>query len=328
MALQQSALDTQHQQSSGPVPVLLIASAGRSGSTLLDRIIGMQKGFCSVGELRFIWERSFGENQLCGCGLPFQECTFWREVSHKVFGLEAAQVDATTAIRLRKSLDEMKYAPWLIQSHSPGHYKSDLRVYCELLEQLYDAIRQASGARVIVDSSGDATHGLILSRLSSIELHVVHLVRDSRAVAFSWKRTRRRPEIHWTSEDMPIEQPRASAKRWMEQNLVAELLSRRAASYCRLRYEDFAADPNAALSRALAPYEWIASQPQWTEDMEVVLEPTHTVSGNPMRFKQGRLKIKLDDEWRNSMPRRDRRSVTAITWPLLARYCYLPRRGA
>ena len=59
------------------VPVLFIACAGRSGSTLLDRVIGMQDDFFSAGELRFIWERSFGENQLCGCGAPFDECAFW-----------------------------------------------------------------------------------------------------------------------------------------------------------------------------------------------------------------------------------------------------------
>jgi Sulfotransferase family len=327
MALQPSEIGSSHHRASEPVPVLLIASAGRSGSTLLDRVIGAQEGFCSVGELRFIWERSFGENQLCGCGLPFHECAFWRAVSCEVFGVEAAQVDAATAIRLRKSLDEMRNAPWLIQPYRPARFRSALGVYSQLLESLYEGILKVSGARVIVDSSGDATHGHILSQLPNVETHVVHLVRDSRAVAFSSKRTRERPEIHWKSENMPIEHVHASSKRWMEQNAVAELLSKSAASYSRLRYEDFVTDPYAALSGILAPYGWRQSQPQWTQDTEIVLEPAHTVSGNPMRFKQGQLKIKLDDEWRRVMPQRDRRLATAITWPLLARYGYLTRRG-
>ena len=321
-------VEISRSESDNPIPVLFIACAGRSGSTLLDRIIGMHDGFCSAGELRFIWERSFGENQLCGCGAPFYDCAFWGEVSSMAFGVEAARVDVTTAISLRRSLDEIRYAPWLIQSHSPACYQSALLVYRELLERLYRGILQASGDRVIVDSSGDATHGLILSRMRNVELHVVHLIRDPRAVAFSWKRAHRRPEIHWTSEGMPTEHARTSATRWMMHNTMAELLSRSAASYFRVRYEDFVADPGAALSRILAPYEWMSGRPTSIVGKEVVLGPTHTVSGNPMRFKHGPLTIELDAEWRDAMVPRDRRSVTSLTLPLLAKYGYPIRNSA
>src|SRR5690349_2184383 len=78
------------------IPVLFIAGAARSGSTLLDRVIGMHEGFCSSGELTFIWQRSYRENQLCGCGVPFHECEFWREVSDTAFGLEPDEVDEQT----------------------------------------------------------------------------------------------------------------------------------------------------------------------------------------------------------------------------------------
>jgi hypothetical protein len=328
MTLLYNISEMPHNEASGNIPVLFIACAGRSGSTLLDRIIGMHDGFCSAGELRYIWERSFGENQLCGCGAPFGDCAFWGEVSRRVFGTEAAQVDATTAIRLQGSLDDIRYAPWLVQSHSPACHQAALLIYSQLLERLYQRILQVSRDRVIVDSSGDATHGLILSQIPSIELHVVHLIRDPRAVAFSWTRARRRPEIHWTSENMPIAHVGASATQWMIHNTMAELLSKSAASYCRLRYEDFVADPDAALSRILAPYGWISGRPKGFAEREVVLERAHTVSGNPMRFKHGPLKIELDDEWRGAMPPRDRRSVTAITWPLLTRYGYPLRSGA
>lgn len=306
----------------GRVPVLLIACAGRSGSTLLERIVGTCDGFCPVGELRFVWERAFGENQLCGCGVPFDDCLFWNRVSRHAFGVNAAQMDATLAAELRGSLDEIRHAPWLIQSHSPAFHKSALAAYGELLQSLCSAILRVSGEQVIVDSSGDATHGLILSRLPGIELHVIHLVRDARAVAFSWKRARRRPEIHWASEDMPIERASTSAIRWMVHNALAEKLRRPAASYCRLRYEDFVADPAAGLAQALAPYEWARDACERIAGSELLLEPTHTVSGNPMRFTQGPIRIRLDDEWRKAMQSRDRRIVTALGWWQLARYGY------
>ena len=49
---------------------------------------------------------------------------------------------------------------------------------------------------------------------------------------------------------------------------------------------------------------------------------SHSVAGDPMRFRTGRLHLRSDDEWRQSMERRERRVVTAVTTPLLAGYGY------
>jgi hypothetical protein len=37
--------------------------------------------------------------------------------------------------------------------------------------------------------------------------------------------------------------------------------------------------------------------------------------------------MRLDDEWRTAMPDRDRRLVTAMTYPLLRRYGFPRGRG-
>ena len=115
---------------------------------------------------------------------------------------------------------------------------------------------------------------------------------------------------------------RTSAVRWLAHNALTELLSA-STNYCRLRYEDFLAHPDAALSKILAPYEWSKDDSTHADSgMETVLEPAHTVSGNRMRFKSGNLRLELDDEWREVMSKRDRQTVEAITWPLLTRYGY------
>ena len=305
-----------------PVPVVFLACAGRSGSTLLDRILGAHDGFCSTGELRFIWERSFTNDELCGCGIPFSQCSFWREVSRCAFGAGPAELDVTAAVRLRRCLDENRHAPWLLSARTPAAHQAGVTLYTRLLQRLYRGILHASGARAVVDSSGDATHGLLLARTPGIELHVVHLVRDPRAVAFSWTRARERPEIHWGSERMPVEQAGTSARRWMLNNILAETLARSASSYQRLRYEDFVLAPGQAVGQILAPHEWAGAPIAGLADGEVVLSPSHTVSGNPSRFKQGLLRISLDDEWRGAMAARDRWAVSSATWPLLARYGY------
>ena len=119
----------------------------------------------------------------------------------------------------------------------------------------------------------------------------------------------------------------ASAADWVAQNAIVELLSASAASHCRVRYEDFVSDPAATLSQVLAPYAGIAAANASVQDGDVVLAPTHSVSGNPMRFKSGPVAIAPDDEWRTAMSRRARVCVAAATWPLLVRYGYHVRHG-
>ena len=63
-------------------------------------------------------------------------------------------------------------------------------------------------------------------------------------------------------------------------------------------------------------------------DGSVVLSASHTVAGNPMRFRTGPTKLRRDDAWRQSLPRGRRVLVSALTGPLLARYGYLRRTAA
>lgn len=312
-------------KSEDKIEVLFIAGTGRSGSTILDRIIGANDGFCSVGELRNIWKLSFGDNHLCGCGAPFLECPFWLSVSRRAFGVDTDAFDAGTALAMKESIDRLRYVPWLILRHRPPRAQAALEVYGDLITRLYRAILEVSGDRIVVDSTKDPTQAMLLAQLPNFRLRVVHLVRDPRAVAFSWQRVRQHPGVHWKKQNMTVHSAPASAVRWLSYNALSELLALTPASYCRLRYEDLLADPAAALSRILEPYGPDRGAAALAASDQVQLEPTHTVSGNPVRFKHGKLKLKVDDEWKTAMPARDRVAVTAISAPLLARYGYPAR---
>jgi hypothetical protein len=282
----------------------------------------MHDRFLSMGELYFIWERSFGENQLCGCGAPFLECEFWERVSQASFGVGSAEFDPTSAIGLKDSIGWKRYVMRRGARALGGGYGSTLEAYGDLLLHLYGGIRSVAGCRVIVDSSKDPVHGFVLAQTPGFEVHVVHLVRDPRAVAFSWRRSRRRPEIHWTDEEMPKEHIYTSSIRWSGENALVEWLGRSVSSYCRIRYEDFVVDPDTALDQIFSPYDWMAAGRQRLSDLAVELEPTHTVSGNPMRFERGKVELKADSEWQGAMTAADRRVVTATAWPLMVHYRY------
>jgi hypothetical protein len=92
-----------------PVKVLYIAGEGRSGSTILGRIIGNLNGFVSTGELRLIWQHGLIQNIRCGCGVPFRECPWWTAVLAAAFG-GTDQVDAHEMSHYEAMLPVPRYA--------------------------------------------------------------------------------------------------------------------------------------------------------------------------------------------------------------------------
>ena len=50
-----------------PVKVLFVGGFGRSGSTLLDNVLGQVDGFASCGEISYLWDRGLEQDRLCSC---------------------------------------------------------------------------------------------------------------------------------------------------------------------------------------------------------------------------------------------------------------------
>ena len=60
----------------------------------------------------------------------------------------------------------------------------------------------------------------------------------------------------------------------------------------------------------------------FVNDHEVALGESHSIYGNPNRFRTGHLRVQADDEWKSGIRTRDRAVVNLLTWPLQARYGY------
>lgn len=304
------------------IDVVFIGGYGRSGSTLLHRLLGSIPGFVAVGELRHVWERGYGDDQLCGCGTPFRSCPFWKAVTVEAFGSEIDVAQARRIFALKRSVERPRRTHQIRLGLAGAPYRRRRDAYLRILADLYAAVATVSGARVIVDSTKDPTHGFALARTAGVRLRTVHLVRDSRATVHSWLRRRERPEVHWRRELMPVVHPVDAALRWSAANVLTELLRGIGGGYVRLRYEDLAADP-ANQMRALLDRLGLGGTPTLLDGGAADLPQQHTVSGNPLRFADGPVTITPDLEWRTAMPAGRRRLVTALTAPLLLRYGYL-----
>lgn len=297
------------------IQVLLITGYSRSGSTLLARILAELDGVVAPGELRYLWRRGLIENRRCDCGEPCRSCSFWQKVLALGFGtLEAS--DIMEVLRLQDRVDRIHRIPALAgRAEDPT---GEAAAYLSCFERLYRAIHDVSGARIIVDSSKDPSYGHVLALSRQIDLSVVHLVRDSRAVAHSWTRHRHDPG---TGRPMARQRPIRSAFEWEVSNRAASWLTNRVASSLRLRYEDLVRAPSANVARVLALLGEEVAAP--LEGHRVELGAGHAVSGNPMRFQKGDIPIRDDAAWRRELGMWDRGMVTTMTWPSLMKLGYL-----
>jgi hypothetical protein len=303
--------------------VLYVGGSGRSGSTLLTRLLGEMPGVVAVGEISNVWSRNYVENQLCGCGLKFHDCGFWRDVTRKAFGCDPTEVPVRGLAEKRHKAIGDGHNPqlWLPMLRS-GTYQAVFNEYSEILGDLYRAIQTVSGAKIVADSSKEPSHALVLQSDSNIDLHMVHLVRDSRAVAYSWRKIKVRPEVHWKVDHMRRYSAVHSALEWNARNVLTRNWSRSWASYTVLRYEDLVADPKSALARI-----GDAIGEDWGHGVlplgaEIQFRTSHTASGNPARFDFGHVQIRRDDEWQGQMRLRDNLIVSSLTASDLVRYGY------
>lgn len=306
---------------SRPTPkVLFIGGYGRSGSTLLDRVLGSTEGLFSAGEIRHVFREGYVENRLCGCGEPFRECPFWREVTALAYG-PIERFDAARLLAVKERVDRYWRIPQIASGRAGARRRVELALYGSRLRALYEAIGAVSGATAVVDSSKDVSHGYVLGSLPQpVDLRVLHLIRDSRAVAHSWQRKKFNPG---SGEDMERYGLLRTSAEWVAINSLTALHRRLGRPYLRLRYEDFVADPRRSVAAVLDLLGEGGRGVPVSESGEIELRPSHTVAGNPMRFSSGPTAIRGDQEWRRRMPRPSRGVVTTLTLPVLAAHGFL-----
>jgi len=303
------------------VKVLYIAGTGRSGSTLLSHILAQITGFFSVGEAVLMWEENFISNRLCGCMTPFRECEVWRGIMDEAYGGIDLQ-DAEEMHRLRCTFARTRSLPLLLMPRREKLLGSSFKKYVDNLEKVYQAMQSSTGCNLIVDASKFPAYGYILRTIPTIDLYVVHLVREPRAVAYSALRKKWNPD---RGEYLRLYSPTHASLIWDYTNLTTEaVLGRSRDRYLLLRYEDVVKNPREAIERVLKLVREEASQLPFVAEDKVALTASHMLSGNPGVYKStGIVKVQPDEEWKAKMKPWDKNLVSFLTSPLRLRYGYL-----
>lgn len=295
-----------------PVRVLFVAGVSHCGSTLLGSLLGQAEGAFFAGELGHT-ARALERDLDCGCGEPLRACPVWREVFAQAFGREAAEHGSPELLRLEHRDERARaVARHVLRGRGLLPRAPELERRLDALTATLRGIREVTGAEVVVDSTKSPAYGWLLASREDVDLRVVHLVRDPRATAWSWRRT---PELSV--------RPATLALVWDVWNPVIEaLFARDGARYLRLRYEDLVREPRVSLGRVLTLAGLRPDAVPFVSERLVDVQPRHSTSGNRNRFRAGPVEIALDRSWEDAGPFPGLRTVSALTRPLRRRYGY------
>ena len=326
-----------------PVKVLKITGLGRSGSTILDVVLGNHPDIESVGEasnlIRNGWIsreslRGIPKDRLrrpiCTCGkrldvlyvdTPDEACPFWASVRRE--WLERADGESIESYpRLQNDFELKRRWPRLL--YERRRPSAPLRSYARLTRTFFESIRAVSGKPVIVDSTMVPIRTLALGMVPGIDLYVVHLVRDGRGVVTSLRKTFKKDVqagIMWDHEGRPMWK---TAVRWIVLNLASEWICTQLGPKrtMRLRYEDFVADPKGALERIGSLIELDLRDVADAASSGEPMQAGHNIGGNRTK-KSGTITLRPDaQEWRTALsPTEQLLSWMSMGW-LLRRYGY------
>lgn len=320
--------------------ILFTGGLGRSGSTLVEKLINELPATFSVGETVHLWERGVRDHERCGCGEAFSECPHWAEVGLEAFG-GWDNIDVDRMIDLRWGEDRSRKLPQIFRAVRSGNLSDAQREYLDgmrsvLMASAAVAARQRSTPDtdvapsdiIILDSSKHLSTAALLACDPALDVRVLHLLRDPRGVAYSWMKTVERPETD--GEIMPQYSAKRTAGRWVTDNLGFDTLSSLGVSTLQVRYEDILAAPQDQL---LDIARFAGATDETTETLDFIdsdgdtnrahlSTPMHSIAGNPLRFGGDDMVLRLDDAWKTKLPATERRTVELITWPVLGRFGY------
>ena len=315
----------------GRIEIVYVLGRGRSGSTIFAQVLGALEGCFYAGEVRALWDPVLTHDSACACGEPVGRCPVWVPVLARLDHVDRDKVvrwqrevvrEARTTRQLRGGGAGRAGAAGLAGSllASGGDWPA-LRGYREAMREVYAAIVAVTGCATIVDSSKRPSYALVVRSMAGVDPYFLHLVRDPRASAYSW-RTRR----HTGAAGTTVAQRGAldATLRWDLLNLGAEAVLRTSPPRRRrqLRYEDFAAAPREMVAAVAAWLGRPAETLPFVDERTVRVPTSHALAGNPSRELTGTVTIREDAQWWSAQRPADRWLATAAALPLMWRYRY------
>jgi len=297
------------------IPLIYILAASHSGSTLLAMLLGTHPEIITVGELKFT---SLGnvERYLCSCQKEIKKCRFWSDVVQEMakrgypFDFSNLGTDFYSEMS--------SYVQWLFRPLHRGRVLERVRDSAlalsptwrtrfpriqELNTGLIESICNLTGKKAIVDSSKVGLRLKFLLRNPALDVKVIRLIRDGRAVAMTYTDPARfadakAPAFRGGGMGGERESERLTmalaSREWRRSNEEAEAILKNLdpSQWIEVHYETLCAQTDATL-KELFKFIGVNSDCKLAGFRSI----SHHIIGNGMRLDTTD-EIKLDDRWR------------------------------
>ncbi|MDM8548988.1 hypothetical protein QUF72_02875 [Desulfobacterales bacterium HSG2] len=292
------------------INIIYIASNGRSGSTLLDLLLGAHPNIWSTGEFQNLYWELKNSKQPCGCGKHISQCDFWKPIilDHSSL-LESGIIHHFRETGGGGKVVRFGEFPYIMRkSWGNLNRQKTLENYgkknAEVLNDVLQRAKVYKGGQVnwLVDASKDLYRLLWLRQSGYFNLKVIHLMKIPQAFVFSmtkndrgWLRFKRtfRMTGRWIVENFLIHQ--AVRNHFSPSNVI------------KLGYEDLADAPHQTLEQLM---HWL-ELPYDPSVVDQFRNTQHGISGNEMRYRKD--PVKLDIKWRYLLPPFYQKSIRIMT---------------
>jgi hypothetical protein len=320
--------------------LVYILAASHSGSTLTAMLLNAHPDICTAGELK---ANNLGDTNeyRCSCQALINECHFWRDVAEEMRqrGLNYDVRSAGTSLRdipnrlvqrLLRPLHRGRFFEAVrdgLLSMLPA-WHANYGVWRDRNLNLVQSIGHIAGASYVADSSKIGIRLKYLRRLKGLEVKVLRVVRDGRAVSLTYMDpgnfadandpglrgggSGKDEEFH---HRLTMEQ---AATEWRRSNEEAEavLATVPTSDWLQVTYEGLCRDTEATMQRVHAFLGL-----EYDNSYENFRDARHHIVGNGMRLDTSS-EIRLDDRWLNELSEGDLAEFDRIAGHLNRKYGY------
>lgn len=236
--------------------ILYVVGCTHNGSTLFGRILNQHSRIFDAGELQYLDVYWGPTGRRCSCGEHAMRCpvwsrVFWRFVDHDLRRFRIGRVST------ERTMEWIRALAGETASRGKSRFVDDNR-------RLFEAIAEATGAEVVIDTSKSVWRLLPFWREAGFPVYTIHLVRSPETQIAS--RLGRSKRGFW----------RAAIGEYARVNGNVRLFFGRSDRYRRVRWEDFVDRPRESV-REIA--EWLGLEDEDPFDRPVA--EAHDIGGNP-----------------------------------------------
>jgi len=241
------------------IKVVFIAGSSHSGSTLLDKVIGSHPNGISLGEIYLTYKRFKDkpeqfDNQKCSCGVNGSNCLFWQKI----------------------------FTIW-----TEKNAKSYNQAYSLLLDHFITVYGKQA---FLIDSSKYLPAIQEIQNMNSIELHIIHLIKDVRSYIVSQIDRAKQKGTYRRFANLK------HTRSWYNQNKkIQDYLRSKSMNYINLSYEELCMFSQLAFNDICD----FINEHQVPQLLKLDNLNSHLLTGNNMRLDPKKSVIQYDFRWFN-----------------------------